>query len=146
MTKGKAAGTKCYKIVTTGPNGLTSCYASHDYQMAYAPDVETVAAVGGLLMFATLEAASTFHWTCGVSHDGLWEVEALEEITLPPFRAGSGCGEDYPSVWDGTYTPLPRQIEWVWPPETKAFRRVKLMRRVDLAPYRTAREAATQCQ
>ena len=136
-------GTTCYKIVTTGGTvGLRSLFIHGDYTVIYTPGVESVALIGGLLVFETLatvkEYARAFGWING--RDELWEAEGNDEVVLPPFRAAGGVPRHYPAIWGLPCTSMPMQMKW--PTGTKAFKQVKLTRRIRYSMPDITRKAA----
>ena len=123
-----------YKVVRRTEHGtLVSCSTDHpELMVQYRPGEWAEAPVGGLLAFSSWASADGF--ACGLrakthNHYEVWECEAEEPVSLPDFRA--------------IYTDLTNAVRWLWrqvtiriplygfapwPPDTQAFKRVRLLK------------------
>lgn len=128
-------GTKCYKAVSDcHQTGVLQSFTAHgDYTVTYTPGEEAVAPIGGLLVFDTYERARSFvsysAWPIALYQ--IWEAKGFDAVELPSYRAGSCETEIYQMVWGETCKQRPWMPPWQWPSGTKAFKRVKLVKRVD---------------
>jgi hypothetical protein len=118
---------RCYKIVRKTRDGiLKSGYVVDPYAVTYGPEETTTAPFGGLLAFATLSAALDFAAGPGGGVE-VWLAEGEDPIELP--RYAGGHQDEYEKAWSGTLE-LPPELQYQWPPETVAFRRIRLERLV----------------
>lgn len=125
-------GTKCFKVVQENDGELRSSLSHGVYTVVYKPSEEVEARVGGLLVFTSYENARRYAPYLG-EHQ-IWEAEGFDKVTLPPRRAKVAWGrnldaDSYERAWKGDSSISDGHLKW--PRGTKAFKRVKLVKKVD---------------
>jgi len=131
-----------YKVVRRTENGaLVSCLMDHpELIVQYHPGEWTEAPVGGLLVFSSRASADGFaQRLLAKTHNRyeVWECEAEESVLLPGLRVA--CTDMVNAVrwlWGHPcLRPVADEIRLggfgSWPVGTRAFRRVRILRRCD---------------
>ncbi len=124
----KVVDQELHSVIAPTKEGLEVQYQVGEF--ATAP-------VGGLLCFVELEHAKVFQQYCNsvLAHVKVgrsfqvFRCEAEEPVTLPPHKADCKARYCIEECWAGKYDGLEDMRPW--PPGTVAFKRVKLLERVE---------------
>lgn len=118
-----------FKVVKrlTNPPELRSCtlVALDYYSVLYPPGEWVKASIGGCLVFEHENDAETFRF--GTSHWETWVVSVEGKVPLPATMARGWGRSAIEALWSGAETG--NRLD-PWPKGTKAYKKVKLLRKV----------------
>lgn len=125
---------KIYYKLTNKNNGSLIVPSESNYYTKYIKGEFVEAPIGGLLVYSSFDTAyNTFKNSSLTRYLKLWEVEVEDEVNIGHYRLDVGrpkFDEDVLSYWTSCYTAnyFSRWYLFRWPADTKAFKRVKLVR------------------